>query len=87
MESLHEERRFALMLGVDDAQHFILKYNTIINKLTKLEKQYQKRNPDFKIIDMWNCSNHNGHVKFNVTWQCTDKNLKRKLLAIFNEMP
>jgi hypothetical protein len=86
METLHKERRFALMLGVDDAQGFILKYNTIVDKLVKLEQQYQKADPGFKMIDMWTCASTNGQVKFSTTRQCTDVDLKRKLLTIFDYM-
>lgn len=84
MEALHKERRFALMLGVADAQGFILKYNTVIDKLIKLENQYKINNPDFNMTEMWNCCNCNGRVKFNLTRQCTDSDLKHKLLNIFS---
>jgi hypothetical protein len=87
MDTLHKERRFALIMGVDDKDGVILTYNRVMDKLFALENYYLKTNPQFRMIDMWDCSTHNGHLKFKVTRQCDDQDLKRKLLTIFNGIP
>ncbi len=70
-------------MGVDNTQGLILKYNTVMERLIKLEKIYKKADPTFKMIDMWTCNTHNWQIEFKVTWQCHDPTLKRKLLALF----
>ena len=72
------------MLGMAEPQGFILKYNTVIDKLVKLENQYKITDPNLNMMDMWTCCNYNGQVKFSITRQCTDDDLKRKLLNIFS---
>ena len=84
MEALNKERQFALIMGMSDTDGFIAKYNKVIARLIKLEKQYKKNNPDIKMSEMWVCSNNNGQVKFTVARQCDDPELKQRLLGIFS---
>jgi hypothetical protein len=83
METLNKDRWFALVMGVNNAKRFIMKYNKIMARLIELEKQYKTTDPGFEMSTMWTCSSSNGQVKFRLTPYCIDHILQSKILDIF----
>lgn len=83
METFNKDRWFALVMGVTNAERFIIKYNTIMVRLAELESQYKIADPAFEIDTMWTCSSTNGQVKFRLTPYCIDQILQSKILDIF----
>lgn len=83
METLNKDRWFALVMGVSNAERFIVKYNAIMGRLMELESQYKAADPAFEISSMWTCSSINGQVKFKLTPYCIDHILQSKILDIF----
>jgi hypothetical protein len=83
METLNKDRWFALVMGVNNAERFILRYNMIMDRLNELENQYKLTDPSFEMHNMWTCSSINGQVKFRLTPYCIDQILQSKILDIF----
>lgn len=83
METFNKDRWFALVMGVNNAERFIIKYNKIMIRLAELEHQYKAADPSFEMDTMWTCSSINGQVKFRLTPYCIDQILQSKLLDIF----
>lgn len=83
METFNKDRWFALVMGVNNAERFIIRYNKIMSRLAELETQYKATDPAFEMDAMWTCSSINGQVKFRLTPYCIDQILQSKILDIF----